>query len=45
MNRNTQIVFASSFGLAIVLGVIAVRNYFKNKEYENEYGDFHRNFG
>ena len=45
MNRNTQIIFASSFGLAVAIGLMAVRNYFREKQYEEEYGDFHRNFG
>lgn len=45
MNRNTQLILAGSFGMAIVFGIIAVRSFFKNKEYEIEYGDFHRNFG
>ncbi|MFC6269146.1 hypothetical protein [Frigoriflavimonas asaccharolytica] len=45
MNKNTQVIFASSFGLAVVLGLMAVRNYFRDKDYEKEYGDFHRNFG
>ena len=45
MDRNTQLIFAGSCAIAIVFGIIAVRNYFKNIEYEDEYGDFHRNFG
>lgn len=44
MDKKTQLILAGSFGMAIVFGIIAVRNYFKNLEYHQEYGDFHRNF-
>lgn len=44
MDRKTQLILAGSVGMAIVFGIIAVRNYFKNLEYDQEYGDFHRNF-
>lgn len=44
MDKKTQLICAGTFGMAIVFGIIAVRNYFKNLAYEEEYGDFHRNF-
>ena len=47
MDKKTQLILAGSFGMAIVFGIIALKNYFKNleynQEYEREYGDFHRN--
>ncbi len=45
MKRSTSLIFTGTFGIALIFGIFAVRNYFKNRKYEEEYSDFHRNFG
>lgn len=44
MDKNTQLILAGSVGVAIIFGFIVMRNYFLNKNYEEQYEDFHRNF-
>lgn len=46
MKRETGIILASSFGILIGLGIYGVRRFLsrKQKEYQEYYSDFHRNF-
>lgn len=44
MSKKTPLIVAGTFGIAIAFALILLRNYIIKNEYEQEYGDFHRNF-
>ena len=45
MKKNMDVLFAGVVGSIAVFGIIAMRNYMKNKNYKRDYNDHHKLFG
>ena len=45
MKKSTEIIVAGFLGTAAVFGLIALGNFLKNKEYQQDYSDHHKLFG